>query len=148
FQFSPNGNNGGQGTITVGSLDWLQGNSVNMAGNPAGGLTPTSSFLIFTQSKLNSFVDANGQSIPVPAGTEFTFIMGVPVTVQTLLGTNSPVYKYNGGLGNTNFVEMWVSAPDVNMLNGTGFNNGKRILYGVVRDGFGSLSISGCPEGA
>src|SRR5437773_6010844 len=73
FQFSPNGNNGGAGTITVGSLDWLQGNSVNIAGNPAGGLTATSSMLILTQSKLNSFVDDQGHPVPVPAGTEFTF---------------------------------------------------------------------------
>jgi hypothetical protein len=145
INFNPNGT--GAPGVQIGSFDWLPGNAVNIGGNPPNGLTVGSTMVILSQSQLNSAVAPDGTTpVPVPAGTEFTYTMSIPVKVASVFGPNSGAFTLDLQSSAQNFVEIWTSAPDSNTLAGTGFNNGKRIFYGLITDAFGSLSVVPCPD--
>jgi hypothetical protein len=98
---------------------------------------------IRSHSKLGSFIAPGGVLIAPPSGTEFTFVYGMPVVVGNVFpaGTNSAFFSLDNTSTGENFVELWVSAPDSNMLAGTGFNNGTRVLYGRVLDASGVVQV-------
>jgi len=142
IQFSPNGT-GSTGAISVNTFDWIPGNAININGAPAGGLTAGSKIDSRSHSKLGTVITSTGLVAP-PNGTEFTFVYGLPVVVTHVFpsGTNSPSFVLDNTSTHDNFVELWTSAPDSNMLAGTGFNSGTRILYGRVLDASGTIQVS------
>jgi hypothetical protein len=140
--FNPIGAGTGGGQVTVGTFDWVPANALSVGGNPPNGITAGSKMIILGHSKLVMMFAPDGTPIPVPNGTEFTFVHGFPVTVLSVTGFNSPAFTLDPApaVGTPNFFEIWVSTPDSDMLAGTGFNNSHRILFGQVTGTIGSLA--------
>lgn len=140
IMFSPGGT-GATGAIPLGMLDWLPANALAVNGNPAGGLNVGNIIHLLSHAKLGVIVDQDGDLHAVPSG-EITFVAGFGEAVTTFdpTATGSTVtFAFNSS--GSNFFEIWWSpTADSNMLAGTGFNNSKLILSGVVTDSTGDYS--------
>lgn len=141
--------------IVVGVFDWVPGNAVAIAGNPAGGLVVGSKVVFLAQSRLGSLIDPNGVIIALPTDRDFTFIAGSGEAVTTTNGVpaTNVTLGFDASETDTNFFEMWVkpAPPLANMLAGTGFGQtatGTRIMYGKVIDMAGNFATSTCAGGA
>jgi hypothetical protein len=160
ISFNPSGN-GTSGALTVGTFDWAPANSVQIGGNPAGGVVaganPTQVILL-THSKLVNLLDTNGGVLPIPSGVEFTYVAGFP-QVATSADATTNTNAFTLATGTPNFFEIWVGIPpNTDMLAGTGFNDyvsndappqaSHRILYGIVTDASGSFTQSASLCGA
>ena len=148
IQFNPNGT--GAPGLTVGTFDWTVGNAIALGGNPVGGLTVGTKLVVLSQAKLNLIQDPNSNILPLPAGTEFTFVTGFGETVITCAGApcTNATFQFDPNELTQNFFEIWVSTPpDASNLAGTGFNNTKRIFFGKVTNSVGNFAIGTCSTG-
>ena len=146
INFDPDGP-GPAPTITgVMTFDWLPSSALAVGGNPSGGLVTGNKVTLLTHAKLSLLTDENGNLFAPPAGTEITFVGGFGEIV--VIDTNGAASFINDGTNATNFFEIWVSTLDANNLAGTGFNNSKRILYGLVTGSSGGYAGSGPPNQA
>jgi len=154
--FNPKGTGDVSGDkLQIGTFDWVPGNAVAIAGNPANGLMVGSKVVFLAQSRLGSLLDPNGVVIALPSGSDFTFIAGAGESVTTTNGTpaTNVTLAFDGTETTTNFFEMWVkpAPPIANMLAGTGFGKttqGTRILYGKIIDMAGNFATATCAGGA
>lgn len=127
--------------ITISMFDWAVNNALAVDGNPGGGLVVGSGVHLLSHARLASFGRPDGSMVFPPAGTEYTFVAGFAETVVLADGTTAS-FVFDPASTQPNFFEIWVdSPPDNNWLTGTGYNNGKRILYGVVTDSSGGFTI-------
>jgi hypothetical protein len=148
INFNPMGG-GASGALSVGTFDWIPGNALHFAGNPPNGVQVGNTFVVYGQSVLGQLLAPDGSTpLALPANVEFTYVMGFPATVFSTNGLpNSPIFKLDTLSGENNFVEVWVHprpAAAADMLAGTGFNAGTRILYGRVTNILGTMVTAPC----
>jgi len=137
IRFDPLGN-GGLSEISVSTFDWLPDNALAVNGNPSGGLATGDLIHLLAHARLGTFILSNGQLQLPPSGTEITFVAGFTESATVTAGGTSFLFDPASQL--PNFFEIWVSDVDSDQLDGTGYNNTKRILYGVVTDASGNYS--------
>lgn len=145
IMFNPKGTGDVAGDkIPLGMLDWLPNSALSVKGNPSGGLSLDDVVHLLAHARLGVIVDESGGLHLVPSGSEITFVAGFAERVNSFGVTGSgseATFLFDGTSALPNFFEMWVSSPaDGNPLNGTGYNNTKRILHGVVTDAAGNYS--------
>ncbi|WP_407278397.1 hypothetical protein U5817_18620 [Aromatoleum evansii] len=141
IQFDPDGP-GVRTPISVLAFDWTQNSALAVGGNPSGGLMAGDVVHLLAHAKLAKLINSNGVGISLPSGVEITFVAGFAesVTAPAQPGAGPAGFQFDSGSQLPNFFEMWVSTPDHNALAGTGYNNGKRILSGVVTSSIGNYS--------
>ncbi len=134
---------GGANQVSVGSLDFLPGNSLNQGALLGGGAQV---FTNLFHARLGSFVDGVGDVIQVPGlnapnGFEITVVSRFDVAVTNYFPgpftttTNTAVLTTG-----VNFVEFYYDpTPDANELAGTGFNDGTLILSAMASFGGGTF---------
>lgn len=123
------------------TLDWQPGNMLIPRGNP-GQLQVGQTVRALLQARLAVLLNANNAPLPFPADKEWTYVASVPLKIKAFVedaGFTSIIWEFDdntaGSLDYRNFVEIWKGdVRDSNDLAGTGFNNGKLILTGVVTD--------------
>lgn len=135
IKFNPFGT-GNVNAIDVGAFDWTVNNALIEGGNPAGGVTTGTQVRALTHARMGSLLSPSSQVIALPAGTEFTMVSshGLVVSVS---GPGFASYSYDPT--QDSYFEMWVGAPNSNPLAGTGYNDGKRIMYGKVTNAAGNF---------
>lgn len=149
IQFNPKGTGDtAADKITVATFDWVPSSSIALGGAPAGGLAVGSQVLLLSHAKLGTLLDSSGATVYFsPPGTEFTFVGGAG---ETVVACDSPcrnaTFVFNPA-ESTNFFEIWVKTtpPPSSNLEGTGFNQSKRILYGSISNAFGNFAEGACP---
>lgn len=127
-----------QSTATI---DWQVGNMLIPAG--ISNLQVGDRVRALLQMRLNVLLDGNGAPLPFPPDKEWTYVASVPLKVSSVATDPSTGNRFiqwefdaNEAPANPdykNFIEIW--ADDVRNshdLNGTGFNDGKLILMGIV----------------
>jgi hypothetical protein len=133
IQFDMDGPGTSYNAQTVLTFDWSPGNTLLVEGIPPTGPVVGQKLTILYHARLSILVvNSQGEQAALPAGTEFTAVLGVPMEVTGVAGSQV-VMKFYGG-GSKNFFEIWTGAPDSSDLAGTGFNNGFRIMRGQVTD--------------
>lgn len=124
------------GTISnVAAFDWNVGNSLAVGSVP---IREGATFQVFSHAALQAFNDANGDSIlsdKLNSTVQWTFVLGFQELVTNADAAFPGSASFISIPGGQNFLEIWVSPVDSNMLAGTGFNNGTRILSGMVEAG-------------
>ena len=153
IQFNPNGT-GAAGCpdpkkdCLVGTFDWAPGSGVGIGGNPPNGPVAGTKVTTYAQAILNALLDPNGKLLTLPTTTQFTFVMGYPQVVTFVSPPPFPVVSStldsSPPTGTPNFFEIWVSGVDADPLAGTGFNNGKRILFGQITSSLASYGQAQC----
>lgn len=139
--FDPDGSGTAHGTIMVKTFDWMPGSAIAVEGNPSGGLQVTNVVHLLSHGKLGSMILTDNSLRLAPTGTEFTFVTGFAEKVDYADGTNLILSFDPTQTTLPNFFEMWADAPaDSTPLAGTGYNNGKRILYGMITSAGGNYS--------
>lgn len=134
----------GPGPMTpamTGLLDWQPGNMLILSGNPAQ-LQVGQTVRALLQARLAQLKDVNNVPLPFPSDKEWTYVASVPLKVQAFVengGNRLIVWEFDdnaaGSPGYRNFVEIWKDdVRDSSDLAGSGFNNGKLILTGMVTD--------------
>lgn len=149
IQFDPDGPGPG-GALTVATFDWAPNSAIALKGAPATGLAVGSKVLLLSHAKLGILLNAATTPIYLPpAGTEFTFVGGAGETVIDcdVIGPCRNATFVFDPTESTNFFEIWVKTtpPPSSTLEGTGFNQSKRILYGSISDAFGNFAEGTCP---
>ena len=149
IQFNPNGT-GAPGT-SVALFDWTVNSAIALGGNPATGLVTGSKVVVLSQASLGLMQDSTGFPIPVPTGTQFTFVTGFGETVTCAgVGCSAASFVLDKTELTQNFFEIWVKTTPTafsNNLAGTGFNTSKRIMFGKVNDASGNFGVGACPSG-
>jgi hypothetical protein len=125
----------------TGSLDWQPGNVLIQWGNP-GQLQVGQTVRALMQARLAVLLDPNNVPLPFPPDKEWTYVASVPLKVVAFAedpasGMTVILWEFDDNAsaspGYTNFVEIWQDdVRDSNDLSGTGFNNGRLILTGIV----------------
>ena len=152
FKFNLNGT-GATGAITIISFDWTVGNGLAKGGNPPGGPKTGTKLDILSHARLAGVLDLVNVLHKPPADKEFTYVTGFGESVVNCIGSPCTTSVFAIDLTKpTNFFEIWVSTPNSNDLDGTGFQDGvtttsKRILFGVLTDSAGIFSQIVCPNG-
>lgn len=128
----------------VGSLDWTVGNSLAVGAVP---LTVGGTFQLYSHASLGNFQDTGGNTIAGNFGLnsayQWTFVLGATEQTTSSTGPFPGSATFQTVAGGQNFFEIWVSPVDSNMLAGTGFNNGTKILTGTVDlGGIGSFTAA------
>lgn len=123
------------------TLDWQPGNALIQLGNP-GLLQVGQTVRALMQARLAVLLDPNNVPLPFPADKEWTYVASVPLKVEAMVqspttGVTTILWEFDDNAAAnpdyTNFVEIWQDdVRDSNDLAGTGFNNGKLILTGIV----------------
>jgi hypothetical protein len=140
---------GGDPTVTVGTLDWAPGNALATVFNVESGTVTDPAvgdlFQIYAHAALGSFLRPTGSSIgglnlngEVPdTNYEWTLVTGFLEQVTGVGGVGAGATLNSVTVaGGSNFFEIWYDdTPDSDMLAGTGFNDGLRILSGAVNAG-------------
>lgn len=141
ISFDPDGP-GTRQPISVLAFDWTQNSALAVGGNPSGGLTAGDVVHLLAHAKLAKVINQDGVGISLPSGIEVTFVAGFAenVTAPAAPGAGPAGFEFAAASSLPNFFEMWVSTPDHNALAGTNYNNGKRILYGVVTSSIGNYA--------
>jgi hypothetical protein len=106
---------------SLGTIDLAVGNSLAFNSIP---LTVGSQFTTYFQARVSEFTNLNDGVIPF-SGREFTLVLAVREMVETVTGTT---LTFRSIASPVNFLELYAGAPNSNDLNGTGFNDGTRIL--------------------
>jgi hypothetical protein len=140
---------GGDPTVSVGTLDWAPGNALATVFDVESGRVTDPAvddlFQIYAHARLGSFLDGDGVPIGglalngqnAATNYEWTLVTGFLEQV-TGVGGIGPGASLNSVTvaGGSNFFEIWYDdTPDSNMRDGTGFNDGLRILTGTVAEG-------------
>ena len=150
FKFNLNGT-GATGAITIISFDWTVGNGLAKGGNPPGGPITGTKLDILSHARLAGVLDLGNVLHKPPADKEFTYVTGFGESVVNCIGSpcTTSVFAIDLDPTKPNFFEIWVSTPTPNSsdLAGTGFQDSKRILFGVLTDSAGIFTQSGCPNG-
>lgn len=127
-------------SMMVKTFDWMPGSALAVDGNPVGGLMAGNVVHLLSHGKLGSVIRSDNTLVSPPSTTEFTFVTGFAEAVAYADGTNL-LLEFDATQQLPNFFEMWVDSPaDSTPLAGTGYNNGKRILYGVITSASGNYS--------
>lgn len=141
IMFDPDGA-GPAPAISLSTLDWLPNSALSVNGNPSGGLALGDIIHLLAHARLGVMIASDGSLSLVPGGSEITFVAGFAEMVNTLTPDGSATtasFLFDGTAQLPNFFEIWVGSPaDSNPLNGTGYNNSKRIMFGVVTDSSGN----------
>lgn len=137
IKFDPDGPLGPTPQLSVMAFDWTQNSALAVGGNPSGGLAVGDSIQLLAHAKLAKLILEDGTAMTPPR--EITFVAGFPEIV-TLATLTSSGFSFDALAGGANFFEIWVSGNDHNALAGTGYNNGTRIMYGVVTSAIGNYS--------
>jgi len=128
--------------ISVSTLDWAVGNTLSLPVTQ-GSLTPDPNGIIqsFGHSTLAGFFNGNTKQADGGLGTNYnwTYVFGTQETAMTfgnMTGFGTPTTA-----GGVNFFQVYynANASEANMLNGTGFNNGKLIMSGNIVSTLGSF---------
>ncbi len=130
----------------VASLDWLPGNALAVDAIPVAEFPMTSSFTLFYQGSLGSYLDANGRSIlgtGLNTNYEVTLVAGFGENAQlntagqfpTATFTLDPNAQYNY------FQIYYDDTIDSNALAGTGYDNGTLIMEGYGASVNGNFTI-------
>ena len=135
IKFNPYGT-GATNAIDVGAFDWVVDNALALGGNPAGGLVVGSKPKILAHARLAVLLGPNGETLALPADREFTFVAGYGEAVWY---ASPGVALFAHDLQQSTFFEIWTSSPNSNPLEGTGYNDGKRILYGTITNSSGNF---------
>jgi len=141
--FDPDGAAAGNAPASVGSFQFLTGNSL-----ARGSATNPGSYIQYAQGRLGGLLDGDGNVVPVnglntPGGFEITIVAQYDGTVD-VLSSNAATTSVGLGLSNglINFVQMYYDpTPDASDLAGTGFNNGTLIYEGDVTSAFGTVLV-------
>jgi hypothetical protein len=128
--------------VAVASFDWLPNSALAVKGNPAGGLTTGAAVDLLSQAKLGVMILEDGTFKGPPAGVEFTFVAGFNETATV----NPQGVAFVLTPGSSSFFEMWTSTSNSNPLNGTGYNDTKRILTATVVDASGNFNAGSDPN--
>lgn len=133
---------GGMSPLSVVTFDWIQNNALAVDGNPAAGLMAGDGIHLLAHARLGVVVKPDGGVVAPPAPSEFTFVAGFAESVANVDGGSGAVsFEFDAISQAPNFFEIWVNSPaDSVPLQGTGYNNGKRILYGVVTASSGNYT--------
>jgi hypothetical protein len=140
-QIDPDGG-GSDGTLQVKTLDWSVGNALATPFRVESGSVTNPEvndiFQIYAHARLGNFIDPGNNELGSGAPNyEWTFVAGFLEQVTELTGSGAGAsLSSNTVSGGDNFFEIWYDAPrDANMLAGTGFNDGTRVLWGTVDSG-------------
>lgn len=124
----------GANAITTDVFDWSPGNALATNTVPIVNDAP---FTLFSQGTLGNF--QNNSSVITTTGLnttyEYTYVMGFREIAFGGLGSAT----FIGTAGTPNYFEIWYDPTrNANNLNGTGFNDGTKILSGNVIFSIGS----------
>ncbi|MCU0872374.1 MAG: hypothetical protein MUE50_08510 [Pirellulaceae bacterium] len=124
----------------TGSIDWQVGNMLVPDG--IAKLQVGDRVRALLQARLNLLLDANNVPLPFPADKEWTYVASVPLKVTSMSvdanGKRTIQWEFDGNAAPSspdysNFMEIWADDNrNSNDLQGTGFNDGKLILMGLV----------------
>lgn len=128
----------------VQSLDWTVGNSLAVGAVP---ISQGATFQLFSHASLGNFLNSSAATITSNYGLgssyEWTFVIGFLEQTTSAAGAFPGAATFQSVAGGINFFEIWTGGVDSNMLAGTGFNNGTRILHGTVdAGGIGNFSAA------
>jgi hypothetical protein len=146
----PDGPGGTDPSINILALGWNTGNSIAVAkgqGDLVPAPTPGSNFDTYGQAVLANFNGVNSQPIgglQLNSTYEWTYVFGYEENVSLISTPAAAVFTATGASGPTqpNFFQIWVSPLDSNMLQGTGFQTGTKILEGTVRAADGTSGVT------
>ncbi|ABA58452.1 Protein of unknown function DUF1555 [Nitrosococcus oceani ATCC 19707] len=136
----PDGGGGAFNAIDVHALDWNAGSALAVP-DEGGSFKPDQiavgdTFTQYAHAELSVFNDASGNANGtfIGSGEQWTFVLGFREEVVSVDPTaRSASFSAIGG--GTNFFEIWYGDDDNDNLEGTGFNNGTKILSGTVSSG-------------
>lgn len=136
--------------LVVDNLDFAPGNTLARGGITAISQGPEGRFTAYVQARLSN-IQLGG--IPITglglnSSYEITMVMGFGEKVVSTLDLSSPpdglseFASFGLAEGDVNFIELWQGAIDADDLAGTGFNNGTRMLRGVVSNVSGNFFVN------
>ena len=138
IMFDPDGP-GPLSPISVLSFDWMPNSALAVNGNPSGGLATGSVVHLLAHARLGTMLKSDDSLALAAPGTEITFVAGFAEMATVNPATGAATFAFDATAQLPNFFEMWISSPaDGIPIQGTGYNNTKRILYGAVTGAFGN----------
>jgi len=153
-----NPDNGGiDAPISVGSLDWSQGNAQlrGLQTDANGAPIVGTSFQVYAHATLSAFTGPNGKPVggtnlnnPAASGYEWTFVAGFTETVIASNGANGQASFQVVPSAPENFFRVYYDpSQDADPLSGNGFDNGTLILAGNISSGSGDFTRTTPPFG-
>ena len=149
--FNPEGTGTNQADqLTVVTFDWLPGNALAFAGNPANGIAAGDKIIFLSHATLGTLLNQSSSIVWVPTDKEFTFVAGAGEIVTSGSAATGNLTFALDPASDTNFFEIWVKTPPpaADMLAGTGFGQlatSSRILFGRITDVTGNYTTANCP---
>lgn len=136
--------------IDVASWDWVQDNALAVGSVPLStDFNNPTTFDLYYQAKLGSFVDAANNTIVSPylnqaGGYEITLVAGLTETGYNYpVGTTKSGADFDFAAGGVSYFEMYLdTARDSNTLAGTGYTNGISLMSGLVDASTGSFTVT------